>query len=59
MNTPFDTQHVKAELIEQLRQEQTQQAEKPTVDTEYQIRWLTDKINFIGSPEYYKRKAMQ
>jgi len=60
-NGPFNTQKVKLDLMKELLQTEEQAMKTFDVETltrlANKIRWLTNKINFLDSPEYRKRKA--
>lgn len=65
MNNPtaFNTQKIKLDLMKELSQaeEQAKQTRdvKTLSDLAHKMRWLTNKINFLDSPEYQRRKAAQ
>lgn len=60
MNTNFDTQKVRIDL--QARKAQAEDSLTKTSDVSAvlelaeTIRWLTNKLNFLGSPIYQERK---
>jgi len=63
--TPFDTQQVCNDLLTELHQEERKLTETSDVGAMTEIaesmRWLINKIEFLGSPIYQERKqkAMQ
>jgi hypothetical protein len=61
MNTPNDTQKIKAELIAELRQTESKLQEtsgaEQTIEVMSRIRWLRKKINFLLSPWHHEYKA--
>lgn len=60
MNTTlYDTQKVRADLQSDLQKAQSAYTDKPTLEALQLIRWITEKLAYVGSPEYYRRKAMQ
>lgn len=60
MTTVFDTQKVRLDLMQELLQIEEQAIKETDVsiisDLASQIRWIKSKLDFLGSPEYQKRK---
>ena len=64
MNTAFDTQKIRIELSQELRDtEQAFDKERNVavaVELGHKIDWLKSKLQFLGSPEYQEcKKAAQ
>lgn len=66
MTTPFDTQKVRLDLMQELLQVE-EQAIKATGEEDHvailaelggKIRWIKSKLKFLESPEYQKRKGL-
>jgi hypothetical protein len=64
MNTPFDTQQVRLDLMKELLEVETQAISATEKETDVailaelggKIRWLKNKLQFLNSPIYQERK---
>lgn len=60
MNAQFDTQKIRLELAQEIIEVQEQAAGEKDVekllDLAGKIQWLKNKLQFLGSSNYYERK---